>query len=551
MINRTKITLLILFTLSISCILVTVFVKVHQKTIKEKTNYAIVIDAGSTGSRLHIFYWETPNGFDTPYIEEMETFNETEPGISDCLNNLTQIDFLIGNLLDAAIQFIPQENHQETPVFLKATAGMRLLSKQNQDIIIQKCQDVVSKYPFLYNPQEIQVISGEDEGLYGWISINYLAGNFLNYVENKVTYGSLDLGGASTQIAFIPKENQLLYNYSKSVHINSTDYILYSTSFLGYGITESNIDVIDYLISQNEYLVEDVIQSPCFPLGLNANFCRTNGDDCRTINGTGNFSQCSDIIKQAKFPNASCQYPHCSINGTFQPEVTDYYYATSVYYYVNEFFFGNSNNTSSIQDIQQQGIAYCNLTFSEIINKYGNDSDLLPFLEIYCFDSAYLTTLLHSGFGFQTSGQQTINKVDSINGISVSWTLGAIIAENQFFEYSTQSSSSRFVTKIPGIILVSFFSLFIVVLLILYCRLRSKSKKSSIYHFSDQDDVEDLHSSDDYKFSHIDKYKDEEIKEENLRLYDSQEIFNLIQFKSKELNNKIFFRFNFLIYNFL
>ena len=49
------------------------------------------------------------------------------------------------------------------------------------------------------------IMDGEDEGMYAWITANYLLGTIkASMPPDTPTYAALDLGGASTQIAFDP-----------------------------------------------------------------------------------------------------------------------------------------------------------------------------------------------------------------------------------------------------------------------------------------------------------------------------------------------------------
>ncbi|MEI4878558.1 hypothetical protein, partial [Klebsiella pneumoniae] len=66
--------------------------------------------------------------------------------------------------------------------------------------------------------QGAKIITGQEEGAYGWITINYLLGRFtqeqswLNFIsdsQKQATFGALDLGGASTQITFVPLNSTL------------------------------------------------------------------------------------------------------------------------------------------------------------------------------------------------------------------------------------------------------------------------------------------------------------------------------------------------------
>ena len=51
----------------------------------------------------------------------------------------------------------------------------------------------------------MKIITGEEEGLFGWIAANYLMDSFVGgNRDEKTTYGFLDM--ASTQIAFEPAD---------------------------------------------------------------------------------------------------------------------------------------------------------------------------------------------------------------------------------------------------------------------------------------------------------------------------------------------------------
>ena len=43
-----------------------------------------------------------------------------------------------------------------------------------------------------------RIISGEEEGAYGWITVNYLLNTLDSTDSNDTTFGALDLGGKST-----------------------------------------------------------------------------------------------------------------------------------------------------------------------------------------------------------------------------------------------------------------------------------------------------------------------------------------------------------------
>jgi Golgi nucleoside diphosphatase len=68
-------------------------------------------------------------------------------------------------LLRHAANHIPKSKHSETPLYILATAGMRLLSKPKQDAIINNLiNDIPLHFDFLFSSTQIEVITGKQEG---------------------------------------------------------------------------------------------------------------------------------------------------------------------------------------------------------------------------------------------------------------------------------------------------------------------------------------------------------------------------------------------------
>ena len=86
-----------------------------------------------------------------------------------------------------------------------ATAGMRVLPEISQAAIlaeIRRRTPLLTNFHFADN--HVDVISGKEEGMYAWISANYVL-NRLRIGENgkrEDSVGIIDMGGGSTQIAF-------------------------------------------------------------------------------------------------------------------------------------------------------------------------------------------------------------------------------------------------------------------------------------------------------------------------------------------------------------
>ena len=73
-------------------------------------------------------------------------------------------------LLDHALKYVPKEEVPNTPFFLLATAGMRLLHDNQRSNLLSEICTYVSETTQFQLPDcdlHVQVIPGETEGLYG------------------------------------------------------------------------------------------------------------------------------------------------------------------------------------------------------------------------------------------------------------------------------------------------------------------------------------------------------------------------------------------------
>ena len=87
-------------------------------------------------------------------------------GISSYVDKPSEASTYIEPLLDFAAFHIPQHKHRETPLYILATAGMRMLSKVDQDAILDDLRvDVSLKYSFQFASSHVEVITGKQEGM--------------------------------------------------------------------------------------------------------------------------------------------------------------------------------------------------------------------------------------------------------------------------------------------------------------------------------------------------------------------------------------------------
>jgi hypothetical protein len=93
----------------------------------------------------------------------------------------------------------------------------------------------VSKSGFSFDPENVATITGTSEAFYGWVAANALRQTFdatAPVPAGSLGVGSLDLGGASTQIA-VAVDPSLSSPGLVSATFSGKTYVIYAASFLG------------------------------------------------------------------------------------------------------------------------------------------------------------------------------------------------------------------------------------------------------------------------------------------------------------------------------
>ncbi|KAJ7381415.1 hypothetical protein OS493_001550 [Desmophyllum pertusum] len=168
-------------------------------------------------------------------------------------------------LLESAKKTIPEDKQASTPIFLLATAGMRLLPKDQADAILNEVRKLFNdkdKCPFLFeDDNDARIISGKAEAIYSWVTVNFVAGVFASKGSKK-SFGSLDLGGASHQNAWKFNSNN---SDVLSLEVAGRNYSIFSRSYLGFGQDQARERYLGFLAQRANCAEssECVVKSPC------------------------------------------------------------------------------------------------------------------------------------------------------------------------------------------------------------------------------------------------------------------------------------------------
>jgi len=311
----------------------------------------------------------------------------------------------------------------------------------------------------------IDLCLGEEEAIFSWAATNFIMGSLLPQSEGlglvtyvNHTYGTLDLGGASTQIAYYVPSQDIMEGLYKFQLGGQKQWNVYTKSFLQFGVDSARRRHLSYLINEyntnnlNDIINENTIKTvvnPCFHSG----YSETVSDSLKTLSikikgpelpQSNQFELCMNKLKpllELEF-NSFCNqiyYNDCSIAGTYQPPLPlekskfNHFIGTSKFMLPRLFL--KINEISTLNEWKEKGNMICQwnmdgLNFYYEVNSYSlneNHREFQENLPYFCFLISYIVVLLQDGYHFPSD--QKIMIIDEHNGNKVGWALGAILYE--------------------------------------------------------------------------------------------------------------------------
>lgn len=209
---------------------------------------AVVVDIGSTGSRIHVFDYKPTscNGEVAVRLSLPEKSSKIRPGLSTVIETPDK-GWTMKNLRDSVAEYmekirveiddhVPRDYRSTTPIWILGTAGMRHITKPKLDTVLSIMRGVIINWnDYKINPNWVDVLDGafpnffwllelfllmslgEREGIYSWFALSQLLGRQLSSEFDEVllmpgrpsTLGNrsvalVELGGASAQVVALP-----------------------------------------------------------------------------------------------------------------------------------------------------------------------------------------------------------------------------------------------------------------------------------------------------------------------------------------------------------
>lgn len=344
----------------------------------ESASLVGVVDAGSTGSRLHVYMGK-------PAYKELSS-KKISPGLATLDATPEAIDAYLSKLFKDA--------PQKMSVYFYATAGMRLLPYDKQDKIYALVQDWFAKRHIKLI--EAKTISGQEEGVYAWLAANKHLKN--QGVDPNKSLAIMDMGGASVQVVFPVAQARNASDYIK-VTVDGEQKTLFVHSFLGLGRE----------LVMSQMLEKNVCYSEGYPMpdkSLGQGDAYACSQKVSVL--VNDVHEASKVVKPAVYAEETDK---------------DWYVIGGLAYLAAEKPFKTSQNEFTTQQLLTQAdSALCHRSWSEVKDNYGT----MYGLSRACLSASYYHALLSDGYGL--SSQEPVHLVP--NGSGMDWTMGVVLKNN-------------------------------------------------------------------------------------------------------------------------
>ncbi|KFV54324.1 Ectonucleoside triphosphate diphosphohydrolase 8, partial [Gavia stellata] len=428
-----------LVALSIIALVLSV-VKIEDVTLPPTVKYGLVFDAGSSHTSLFVYEWDSDKENNTGVVSQTLSCDVQGQYPPDMGSVVPACSCGGWHDLDLPLVGLPMPGssvHRAVTAGTVGSPGCRqvLLREQNSSVADQVLAEVAKtmrEYPVAF--KGAQILTGEEEGAYGWITINYLLESFTKYSPKGHTwirpeaahlFGALDLGGASTQISFMPEVSVINWKDISKLMLYGYNYNIYTQSYLCYGQNEMLKRLAKELIAVRGELGAER-HAECLKLVC----LRGRGNETKqseywnvTLEGRGNASGCLAAVKKLFNFSACGQRQDCTFDNIYQPPVRGQFIAFSAFYY--NFKFLNLTEGQSLATVRETIEHFCTRSWEDLSSSYPEENpEELP---KYCASTIYILTLLLDAYKFNEASWNNISFQMKVGNADVGWTLGYML----------------------------------------------------------------------------------------------------------------------------
>jgi len=418
--------------------------------------YLVLLDAGSVHTSVFTYrYSYTEHADRGVNVTETNYCDLGQTGISSFKANPMGASQFISShpCVLSSISKVPPTSRPVSSLLLGSTAGMRVLDLASPETAKEILGNLTQELKSVSRNMVAgaRILSGEEEGLDGWVTANYLGGG-LKIGEQM---GALDWGGASAQITRVEKEQ---LSGSRNISLYGKQYPLMARSNLCYGQAEAlarhRAGLVYTLYINQSKLMDDEgkvdVEDPCLPQGaviapipfsqlygspcttmLDASFMNKARSSNKTINfiSSQNQTLCSSLVLE-QFTPQSCtaqfvalaNETSCLDPSTIPPPGDIKYLAMSTYWYLTSglnlptsFPYSTFTNITST-------LCSSNVT-SPVLTSLGSVAD------IACFQAVFMRHLLTTAYHFNSTTWPQISFVKRVADAEVGWGLGHAIVQ--------------------------------------------------------------------------------------------------------------------------
>ena len=428
------------------------------KLNRHEFNYLAMIDAGSSGCRAHVYRYGLLGPPGAPvYIIPQHDSKKVKPGLSSFGKKPTDAGESLQGLVDFMKSQVPEPQWAETPIWLKATAGLRLIPSDESEAVLESVRTFLSdksKSPFMFQPSHAKIISGNEEGGFGWIAFNYLKKIIGPKKKGGQTpYAVVEMGGASSQVSQIAPNDEAAAkipdDYKFSFTIEGEKFDLYTHSYLGYGAEQAREALNRHVMTQSGE-GSKTVNDPCLNPGYQRDVSTARkevyeGPDGEIdVIGAANTLKCSESLATVFQNKKTCDIgkevePYsfdCVHQPAFVAESTNFLVFENFYYVSSALGIGSKDEEKSggqfplLTTPKSFGDAaeiFCSQDWNTVTNTYPKDSQPKDTDIKLCFGSSYANVFLTKGLQLPEDKVLTIQK--EVDGSEIEWALGAAYKE--------------------------------------------------------------------------------------------------------------------------